>query len=74
MSHDNRTVQFSPFAALTGCEAEVAEAGQMTNCRIELSECEIAKLNERLYSSKDILYCADKFIRPSCITVPAQYS
>ena len=47
MSHDNRTAQFSPFAALTGCEAEVAEAGQMTNCRIELSECEIAKLNER---------------------------
>ena len=49
----------------------------MPNCKIKLSECEIAKLNERLYSSKDILYCADKFICPivyhSTSSVPLNY-
>ena len=48
MSLDNRAAQFSPFAALTGYEVEVTEAGRMTDRRIELSECEKAELNQRL--------------------------
>lgn len=48
MIPDNRTVPFSPFAALIGREAEVTKAKKMPNCKIELSECEKAELNERL--------------------------
>lgn len=49
MSRYNRAAQFSPFAALVGYDAEVAEAGRMTDRRIELSESEKAVLDERLH-------------------------
>lgn len=38
MSNYDRAAQFSPFAALTGYEAAVAEAGRLTDERLELSE------------------------------------
>lgn len=49
MSRENRAAQFSPFAALTGYDEEVAEAGRMTERKIELSEGEKARLDERLH-------------------------
>ena len=48
MSRGNRAAQFAPFAALTGYDAEVAEAGRRTDRRIELSECEKTILDECL--------------------------
>lgn len=44
----NRAAQFSPFAALTGYDAELEEAGRRTDRRVELSESERALLDERL--------------------------
>ncbi len=38
MSNYDRAAQFSPFAALTGYEAAVAEAGRLVDERLELSE------------------------------------
>jgi len=37
MSMEDRAAQFAPFAALTGHEAAVAEAGRLTEQRIELA-------------------------------------
>ncbi len=49
MTLTNRAAQFSPFAALTGYDAELEEAGRRTDRRVELSECERALLDERLH-------------------------
>lgn len=38
MSLQNRAAQFSPFAALTGYEAAISEAGRLTDSFHELSE------------------------------------
>ncbi len=43
-----RAAQFSPFAALTGYEAVVQEAGRLTDTRAEPDEYELAALDERL--------------------------
>lgn len=48
MTLANRAAQFAPFAALTGYDAELEEAGRRTDRRIELSESERALLDERL--------------------------
>ena len=48
MSNYDRAAQFSPFAALTGYEAAVAEAGRLTDERLELSEERANLLNRRL--------------------------
>lgn len=48
MSLYNRAAQFSPFAALTGHEAAVKETARLTEEKQELSEDEIARLNEKL--------------------------
>ena len=45
--HD-RAAQFAPFAALTGYAEEVAETARLTDRKIELSESEIAVVNEQL--------------------------
>lgn len=37
-SANSRAAQFSPFAALSGFEGEIAEEGRLTDMRIELSE------------------------------------
>ena len=38
MSNYDRAAQFSPFAALTGFDAAIAETGRLTSDRIELDE------------------------------------
>ncbi|MBR4897129.1 MAG: hypothetical protein IKZ41_11910 [Clostridia bacterium] len=38
MSMEERAAQFSPFAALTGYGAVIAEAGRLTDARIELGD------------------------------------
>ena len=48
MSNYDRAAQFSPFAALTGYEAAVAEAGRLTNAKIELSEEQMQAIDQRL--------------------------
>lgn len=48
MSLYNRAAQFSPFAALTGHEAAVQETARLTEEKQELSEDEVARLNEKL--------------------------
>ena len=57
MSMEERAAQFSPFAALTGYGAVIAETGRMTDSRIELTDeqkDEIdRKLNELLENGED---------------------
>lgn len=48
MSNYDRAAQFSPFAALTGFDATIEEAGRLTDRRIELDEGGKALLNEKL--------------------------
>lgn len=48
MSNYDRAAQFSPFAALTGYEAAVAEAGRLTDSKIELSEEQMQAIDQRL--------------------------
>lgn len=48
MSHYDRAAQFSPFAALTGYDAVIAETGRLTDTQIELDEGGKALLDEKL--------------------------
>lgn len=48
MSRLDRAAQFSPFAALTGFDATIAETGRLTDESIELDESRIEVLNEQL--------------------------
>lgn len=48
MSQHDRAAQFSPFAALTGYDAEISETARLTNKRLKLSEDKKADLNERM--------------------------
>lgn len=48
MTMINRAAQFSPFAALTGYEEAVKETARHTNEQAELSEYQIAILNDKL--------------------------
>ena len=48
MSRLARAAQFAPFAALSGYDAEVQEAGRLTEPFIELDEYEKEALNARL--------------------------
>ncbi len=43
-----RAAQFSPFAALTGYDAAIAETARTTEQKAELDEWELAELNEKL--------------------------
>lgn len=43
-----RAAQFSPFAALTGYEAVIREAGRLTARQIQLDEDALQELNEQL--------------------------
>lgn len=55
MSMRNRAAQFSPFAALTGYDAEIKETARLTDRRIELDEDVLDRLNERLYILRKVL-------------------
>ncbi len=48
MSRHNRAAQFSPFAALTGYEAAVAEAGRYTDNRLDLADNQISDISAKL--------------------------
>lgn len=48
MSMGNRAAQFSPFAALTGYEAELEEASRRTLAKRELTDEEKQRINRRL--------------------------
>ncbi len=48
LSMAQRAAQFAPFAALTGYEAAVREAGRLTESRRSLDEEQQAMLNDRL--------------------------
>ncbi len=48
MSMEDRAAQFSPFAALTGYDAAIAETARLTDQRVELDEYERQTLNEKL--------------------------
>jgi hypothetical protein len=48
MTRLNRAAQFAPFAALSGHEAEIAEAGRLTEQGAELMEDEALRIDEAL--------------------------
>ena len=48
MPLEDRAAQFAPFAALTGYEAAVEEAGRLTASPVELDENEKARLDRKL--------------------------
>ena len=48
MSSYDRAAQFSPFAALTGFDAAIAETGRLTSDRIELDEGGKQLLDEQM--------------------------
>ena len=48
ISMEDRAAQFSPFAALTGYDAAIAETARLTDQRVELDEYERQTLNEKL--------------------------
>lgn len=48
MSAESRAAQFSPFAALTGYDAVIAETARYTENEIELTEEEQLRLSQRL--------------------------
>ena len=50
MSMVDRGAQFSPFAALVGYDAAIAETARLTDFQIELTEGAKAELNETLRS------------------------
>lgn len=55
MPRANRAAQFAPFAALTGYDAAVQEAGRRTEQRMELSEDAAEALNRKLCYVRDHL-------------------
>ncbi len=48
MSLSERAAQFAPFAALTGFDEKISETARLTDSKAELSEEEIAAIDEAL--------------------------
>ena len=55
MSLYDRAAQFSPFAALTGHSAAIAETGRLTDRRVELDEYEVARVDAELQRLQELL-------------------
>ncbi len=55
MSLHDRAAQFSPFAALTGHGAAIAETGRLTDRRVELDEYEMARVDAELQRLQELL-------------------
>lgn len=55
MSLYDRAAQFSPFAALTGHSAAIAETGRLTDQRMELDEYEMARVDAELQHLQELL-------------------
>ena len=65
MSLYDRAAQFSPFAALTGHSAAIAETGRLTDHRAELDEYEMVRVDAELQRLQELL--------PGRPTVPITY-
>ena len=55
MPISDRAAQFSPFAALTGHSAAIAETGRLTDRRVELDEYEMARVDAELQRLQELL-------------------
>ena len=55
MSIRDRAAQFSPFAALTGHSAAIAETGRLTDSRVILDEYEMARVDDALQKLQELL-------------------
>ena len=55
MPMSDRAAQFSPFAALTGHGAAIAETGRLTDQRMELDEYEMARVDAELQRLQELL-------------------
>ena len=55
MPRRDRAAQFSPFAALTGHSAAIAETGRLTDQRAELDEYEMARVDAELQRLQELL-------------------
>ena len=55
MSLYDRAAQFSPFAALTGHSAAIAETGRLTDQRVEMDEYEMARVDAELQRLQELL-------------------
>ena len=55
MSLHDRAAQFSPFAALTGHSAAIAETGRLTDSRVILDEYEMARVDDALQTLQELL-------------------
>ena len=60
MSAHDRAAQFSPFAALTGFDAAIAESGRLTDSRIELDEGGKQLLDEQMRALLDVIHTRPK--------------
>ena len=56
MSNYDRAAQFSPFAALTGYDAAIAETGRLTDQNVELDEQSRAILDDKLLKLQEVLH------------------
>lgn len=50
-----RAAQFSPFAALTGHSAAIAETGRLTDSRVILDEYEMSRVDDALQKLQELL-------------------
>lgn len=55
MPMSDRAAQFSPFAALTGYEAAIAETARLTDRKVDLSEDEQAALDLKIQRIRELL-------------------
>ena len=55
MSLHDRAAQFSPFAALTGHSAAIAETGRLTDGRVILDESVMAGVDDSLQKRQELL-------------------
>ena len=65
MLMSDRAAQFAPFAALTGYGDAIDETARLTDGRPELSEQQLAELNERLLqimAKPDTVVCITYFV------------
>ena len=60
MSDYDRAAQFSPFAALTGFEAAIADTGRLTDTRIELDEGGKQLLDEQMQQILEVIHTQPK--------------
>lgn len=56
MSRKDRAAQFSPFAALTGFDETIEEAGRLTDRPIQLEESRQEELNRQLQDLYDAIH------------------